>query len=141
MVGLDRRALLVAGVPAALLAACGGTGPTTSDQPTAPVLGRSETARKGDQELLAFLLGLEQAAVTEVAEELRAKLTDGTPIPPGRKPTEGELIAAYMDALPKLSDPELRGLAFDRLVEHAKHEAEDREDAVSEAFVYGQAPA
>ena len=133
---MNRRGLLVgaaAAAPAALLTACGGQ--ATESTTPAPVRGSSEVAKQGDQELLAFLIGLEEAAGETVPGVLRGRLK-GAPIPPGTA-ADGEpmLMVAYLDALPKLSNADLRGLALDRLVEHARHEASERDDAIGEAFV------
>lgn len=167
---MTRRALLAAAPAVLALTACGASDDPRPDDP--PAKPGSETARRGDAELLAMLIEVKSAAraayeavddaprrlaeherehLDRLSFELR-KLDPDLPAPERGAAPAGELgdlvdaedtcVAAYIDALPKVSDPGLRALVASMLAADAAHASalrgRLRQSRTPDAFVYGR---
>ena len=147
---VDRRGLL-AGAAAFAVSGCGTS--ASEDEPGGSPPERSATSRQGDIELLQAALAMELAGtgkhdlaqadrLRELLLERKAEPTgepEDAPVPPGRA------LAFYLDMLPKLYDEGLRSSIATILVVDSSQLAAERleggEDALADAFVYGEQPA
>ena len=140
-----RRGFLAAGALA--LAGCGKAGGTATPAPATDI----GTRKRGDIEVLGFLLAYEQQSVSvyerggpapigqllarerEHVQRLQRALDDlgGRPQAPLSPPdgdgldlaerVENTALAAYLDAIPKLADPGLRALCAQLVTDEAEH--------------------
>ena len=151
---VSRRALL--GGAALVLAGCGddddGAPPRAGEQ-----AGGDSTL--ADLALLNDALAAERAAASVLPSSARhvrvlereiarlrgrpEELAGGAPVPDDAGTAAAQLIALYVDMLPKLAEPRLRGLIADVLADAARSLASLRvergQDPAPQAFVAGRA--